>query len=275
MPSSSPIREGVRVKEQDRRWSADMPSAYHAVLVPVTFAPFAADLAARVATTSPRRVLELAAGTGVVTRALLELPGIVEVATDLNPGMVAVGRQRVPGARWEVADALELPFDDNEFDAVVCQFGVMFFPDKVAGMAEARRVLGSDGWFHANSWGPLETHELEAAYLAAVRTVIPDDPPTFLADVPHGYADAGRLADDARSAGFTTVSVEAVTLPTGAARPHDAAVGYCTGTPMRAGLESRGDLATLTDAIAREVERTLGTEPRTFGMSANVLAASG
>jgi ubiquinone/menaquinone biosynthesis C-methylase UbiE len=263
------------VEEQNRHWSADMPDVYANVLVPVTFEPFAIDLVTRVAATSPRRVLELAAGTGVVTRGLLTIPGVEEVvATDLNPAMVDAGQQRVADARWEVADALDLPFADGEFDAVVCQFGVMFFPDKVAGMAEARRVLSAGGTFHANSWAPLETHEFEAAYMTAVRSVIPDDPPTFLADVPHGYADPERLAEDARAAGFTTATVASVALRTGVVTPREAAVGYCTGTPMRAGIESHGDLNRLTDAIAREVEQMLGSDAVSFGMEANVLAAA-
>ncbi|HWC35034.1 MAG TPA: class I SAM-dependent methyltransferase [Mycobacteriales bacterium] len=263
------------MQEQNRRWSAEMPDIYDRVLVPVTFAPFAKDIAARVASRGPRRVLELAAGTGVVTRELLAIQGVEEVvATDLNPGMVEVGRARVPDARWEAADAMALPFEAGEFDAVVCQFGVMFFPDKVAGFAEARRVLAPGGAFHANSWGPLETHEFEGAYMTAVRAAIPDDPPDFLATVPHGYPDPERFAADARSAGFTTVDVDSVTLRTGTLTPYDAAMGYCGGTPMRAGLEGRGDLTELSVAIARETERILGRDPTTLSMAANVLTAS-
>lgn len=251
-----------------------MPGAYEQLLVPVTFEPFAKDIAARVAARSPKRVLELAAGTGIVTRSLAAMPDVEVVATDLNPGMVEVGRQRVPDARWEVADAMALPFEAGEFDAVVCQFGVMFLPDKVAGMAEARRVLAANGSFHANSWGPLETHEIEAAFMVAVRAVIPLDPPDFLAAVPHGYADAEQLASDAQAAGFTSVDVETVTLRTGIVTPRDAALGYCTGTPMRPGLESRGDLAELSARIAEHLEQVLGTEPVSMRMTANVLTAA-
>jgi hypothetical protein len=110
--------------------------------------------------------------------------------------------------------------------------------------------------------------------MAAVRTVLPDDPPNFLAEVPHGYSDPKRFAEDASAAGFAAVDVETVTVQSGRITPHDAAVGYCTGTPMRAGLESRGDLAELTDAVAAETERLLGREPITVGMTANVLIAT-
>jgi len=263
------------VEEQQRRWSADMPDAYDRLLVPAVFEPFAVDLAARVASSSPKRVLEIAAGTGVVTRLLVGIPEVAEVvATDLNPSMVDLGRLRVPEAQWEVADALALPLEAGRFDAVVCQFGVMFFPDKVAGMAQARRVLCDGGVFHANSWGPLDASELEAAYMAAVSSVIPVEPPNFLAAVPHGYPEPDRLAHDARSAGFSSVTVDTVMLPTGPVTARDAAVGYCTGTPMRAGLEARGDLSELTDAIAQHMERALGTEPLRLGMTANILTAS-
>ena len=263
------------MEEQNRRWSADMPDAYDRLMVPATFEPFAADLARRIAAKPSRRVLEVAAGTGVVTKALVDLPGVEEVvATDLNPGMVETGRRNVPGARWDTADALALPFNSGEFDAVVCQFGVMFFPDKVAGMAEARRVLATGGTFYASTWGRLDEHEVEAAYMAAVRTVLPEDPPDFLAIVPHGYADADRFADDARAAGFPAVTVETVTVLNNPVTPRDAVVGYCTGSPMRAGLEARGDLKTLTEAIATEAERTLGTDPVSLKMTAHVLTAS-
>ncbi|HVX71009.1 MAG TPA: methyltransferase domain-containing protein [Mycobacteriales bacterium] len=261
--------------EQHTRWSADMPDAYDRLLAPAIFEPYARDLAHRVAASSPARLVEIAAGTGIVTRALLDVPGVVDVvATDLNPAMVELGRQRVPRASWEVADALTLPFEDCEFDAVVCQFGVMFFPDKVAGMAQARRVLADGGTFHANSWGALETHGIEVAYLRALKAVLNEEPPDFLATVPHGYADPDRLASDARAAGFTSVRVDIVTLTNAAMTPRDAAVGYTTGTPMRAGLEAKGDLAALADAIAGEMERLLGADPVELPMTANVLTAA-
>jgi SAM-dependent methyltransferase len=262
------------VQEQHRRWSDDMPDVYDRLMVPMTFAPFASDLARRVSVNRPRRVLEVAAGTGVVTKTLVGLAGVAEVvATDLNPAMVETGRRNVPTATWEVADALALPFADAEFDTVVCQFGVMFFPDKVAGMTQARRVLAADGTFYASTWGRLDQHDVETAYMTAVRTVLPDDPPDFLTVVPHGYSDPDRFGDDARTAGFPDVTVETVTLRNGAVSARDAALGYCTGSPMRAGLEQRGDVKTLTEAIADEMERILGTGLVSLEMTAHVLIA--
>lgn len=124
--------------EAQARWVGSMPEAYERWLGPTVFRPFAVDLAGRVAARRPGRVLELAAGTGVLTRELLAAdPHCDLTATDLNSAMVEFGRRRAPAALWRQADATDLPFDAGRFDAVVCQFGVMFFPDKPAAFAEA------------------------------------------------------------------------------------------------------------------------------------------
>src|SRR5947209_11521630 len=123
-----------------------MVEVYERVLAPAVFQPFAVDLARRLSAWSPRRVLELAAGTGVLTREILAvLPSVELTATDLNPAMVRFGRERVPRAAWQEADAMNLPFPDGGFDLVACQFGVMFVPDKPAAFREVRRVLGPEG----------------------------------------------------------------------------------------------------------------------------------
>ena len=123
-----------------------MPEAYDRWLVPAVFHPFAVDFARRAARHAPRRVLEIAAGTGVLTRELVTVIPAAEVtATDLNAAMADLGSRRVPGAAWQQADALRLPFGDDQFDLVACQFGVMFFPDKPAAFREARRVLAPGG----------------------------------------------------------------------------------------------------------------------------------
>jgi ubiquinone/menaquinone biosynthesis C-methylase UbiE len=143
----------------DKNFSGAIPELYEAYLVPLIFEPYAADLATRLAARSPSRVLEVAAGTGVVTRALTRtLPASTSiVATDLNQAML--DRARAVGTaypvEWRTADALALPFPDRSFDAVVCQFGVMFFPDKPRAYAEARRVLRPGGAFVFNVWDSL------------------------------------------------------------------------------------------------------------------------
>jgi SAM-dependent methyltransferase len=265
--------------EDARSWVGSMPEAYETWLVPTVFGPFAGDLAARaaarIAARTPARVLEVAAGTGALTRELSgAIPDADITATDLNEAMVAFGRARAPGAAWQQADAMRLPFDDAGFDVVACQFGVMFLPDKPAGYAEVRRVLVADGTFLFNAWSTLATHEFEVAFTAALERIFPADPPTFLARTPHGYADPDRIVADLQAGGLRCREMHAVTLRSRAESVAGLATGYCTGTPVRAEIVDRGDLTTTTAAVVRELEAQFGSGPITIGMTAHVVEAT-
>jgi len=252
-----------------------MPAAYDRWLAEPVFRPFAVELAARVTGAAPRRVLELAAGTGVLTRELLASSGAAEVvATDLNEAMVTYGRTKLPAASWRAADATHLPYEAGDFDVVACQFGVMFLPDKVAAFAGIRRVLAADGVFLFNAWATIDEHEFEVALTSALEAVFPDDPPTFLVSFPHGYADPDAALADARAAGFGRVAATTVTLEGLAPSAAELAVGYCTGTPLRAAIEQRGDLATATDAVVANFVAAVGPGPITGRMTAYVVEAS-
>jgi ubiquinone/menaquinone biosynthesis C-methylase UbiE len=200
------------VSESDKVFAGSIPEIYDRYLVPLIFEAFATDLAARVAALSPGAVLETAAGSGVVTRALAARlgPDARYVVTDLNQPMLdhAAGRQR-PDHRitWRRADALDLPFEDASFDAVCCQFGAMFFPDRIAGYREARRVLRPGGSFLFSVWDRLEANEFAQVVTDAAATVFPDDPPRFLARIPHGYHDVGLIRDEVTKAGFSRISL--------------------------------------------------------------------
>ncbi len=254
-----------------------MPEAYDRWLGPAVFQPFAADLARRVADRRPRprRVLELAAGTGIVTRELLAAVDGAEItATDLNDAMVQYGSGLAPGAQWRQADALNLPFDDGQFDAVVCQFGVMFFPDKVAAYAEARRVLASGGTFLFNTWGTVEEHDFAAALTAGLEQAFPNDPPTFITAIPHGYSDVDTVLAELQDGGFTSVHAETITRVGRAASAGDVATGFCTGTPLRPAIEARGDLPATTAIVTDAMEARLGAGEVSSRMVAHVFAAS-
>ncbi len=259
-----------------RLWVDSMPEAYERWLAPAVFRPFAVDFARRVTARAPNRVLELAAGTGVLTRELLlaAASASTEVtATDVNDAMVDFGRRRAPGAVWRHADATDLPFDDALYDLVACQFGVMFFPDKPSAFAEARRVLRPDGRLLMSTWATVETHDFQAALVTGLERVFPEDPPTFMTSIPHGYADVDVVVADLGAAGLRCVAVDSVTLEGHAASAADLASGYCTGTPLRAEVESRGDLATATAEVAAEMEARLGTGEVTGSMTAHVFEA--
>jgi SAM-dependent methyltransferase len=238
---------------------------YERYLVPLTFAPYAADLASRVAQRSPARVLEVAAGTGVVTRALAStLPEHAAiVATDLNQAMLdhAASLGAARPIEWRQADAQRLPFADAAFDAVVCQFGAMFFPDKAQAFAEARRVLRPGGVFLFSVWDRIEECEFEDTVTAALATVFPDDPPRFLARTPHGYYDKEAIARDLASGGFEAPP-EIVTLAarSRADSPRIPAVAYCEGTILRNEIEARDParLGEATDTVEHAIAQRFG-----------------
>jgi SAM-dependent methyltransferase len=259
---------------EDHLWVGSMPEAYDRWLAPAVFQPFAADLARRAARLAPRRVLEIAAGTGVLTRELVAaMPAAEITATDLNAAMVEFGSGQVPGPAWRQADVVNLPFSDGQFDLVICQFGVMFFPDKPAAFREVKRVLAVGGTLLFNAWSTVDTHGFAAALVAGVARVFPADPPTFIVAVPHGYADPAQAAADLSAGGLERVSAESVTLDGQAGSAADAAAGFCTGTPLRMAIEARGDLMAATAVIGDHMTAQLGCGPVTATMTAYVIEA--
>jgi SAM-dependent methyltransferase len=251
----------------DKIFAGSIPKLYETYLVPLIFEPFAADLVDRLRSRSSSRVLEIAAGTGVVTRAMAATldERVSVVATDLNAAMLeqaaAVGTKRT--VEWRQADAMQLPFADGSFDAVVCQFGVMFFPDKPRAFSEALRVLKRDGAFIFNTWDRIEENEFADTVTTALASVFPDDPPRFLARTPHGYHDRAMLARDLAEGGFTKqarIATVAARSRAGSARVP--AIAYCQGTPLRNEIEAR-DAARLEDATsvaAAAIARRFGAE---------------
>lgn len=251
-----------------------MPAAYERGMVGPVFEPFAKHLSAAVADLRPGRVLELAAGTGVLTRNLVRLlPEAVIVATDLNEAMVSLGQQLVPQAQWQPVDAMSLPFDDAEFDVVVCQFGVMFLPDRVEAYRGMRRVLRSAGALLFNAWGKVEEHTYERALVEVLRRLFPDDPPTFMESTPHGYSDPDRIDADVRAAGFSDVQLETLHLTSQVESVAALATGYCEGSPIRAELARRGDVGELTAPVVAGMEQLLGRGPISGTMAAHQLIA--
>ncbi len=242
----------------DKVFAGSIPEIYDRYLVPLIFDPYALDLAQRLAKTDPRNVLETAAGTGVVTRAIASRlpPHARIVATDLNQPMLDHAKARQANdarIEWKQADALALPFTDQSFDAVACQFGVMFLPDKVQGYKEARRVLKPGGRFLFNVWDRISENEFADVVTAALATVFPQDPPRFLARTPHGYHDVERIRAELNAAGFADISVDAVDKRSKASSPRGPAIAYCQGTPLRNEIEAR-DASGLQDATKRAAE---------------------
>jgi ubiquinone/menaquinone biosynthesis C-methylase UbiE len=249
----------------DKVFTGSIPKFYDTYLVPLIFEPYATDLVNRLASRSVTRVLEIAAGTGVVTRALAgALPDKVSiVATDLNQAMLdqasAVGTKRT--VEWRQADAMQLPFPDGTFDAVVCQFGVMFFPDKSKAFAQASRVLKPGGVFIFNVWDRIEENEFADTVTTALASVFPKDPPRFMARTPHGYHDRDAVERDLVSGGFTAAPrIDTVTARSRAASARIPAIAYCQGTPLRNEIETRdaSRLGEATDIAAEAIAKRFG-----------------
>jgi SAM-dependent methyltransferase len=249
----------------DKVFAGSIPRLYETHLVPLIFEPYAVDLANRVATCSASRLLEIAAGTGVVTRKLASLlPASVSiVATDLNQPMLdlaaEVGTSRA--VEWRQADAMKLPFDDATFDIVVCQFGVMFFPDKPKAFSEARRVLKPGGVFIFNAWDRIEENEFADTVTDALATVFPEDPPRFMARTPHGYHDVAAIERDLKLGGFVaSPKVDTVAARSEASSSRIAAIAYCQGTPLRNEIETRDKsrLGEAPDVATQAIARRFG-----------------
>jgi ubiquinone/menaquinone biosynthesis C-methylase UbiE len=234
----------------DSAFSGSIPALYDRFLVPMLFAPWADDLAERVAALAPRDLLEIAAGTGVVTARLARaLPHAKIVATDLNPAMLDEARRHAPGVAFQSADAQSLPFDDSSFDALACQFGVMFYPDRAAAQREARRVLRPGGTYIFSVWDRLDRNPASKAISDALAALFSDDPPRFLERTPFGHHDTAVLTRELREAGFTRVEVASLIKPSGPITPREAAEGLCRGSPLAAEIVGHGE-----NAMGRAVE---------------------
>lgn len=251
----------------DNVFSGSIPALYDRYLGPLLFEPYALETAARLADLKAGAVLETASGTGIVTRVLAEqLPAAVDiVATDLNQAMVdfAATKPGLARAKLRQADALALPFEDDSFDAVVCQFGAMFFPDRVRGYREAYRVLRPGGRALIAIWDSLAHNPMTRCVVDAMAVRFPADPPRFLARTPHGHFDQKVIRAELAEAGFDPVTIDVVTLPSRAPSHRDPAIGLCQGTPMRGEIEARAPqgLTAATDAAAAALAREFGEGP--------------
>lgn len=250
----------------DKAFAGSIPKLYDTYLVPLIFEPYAVDLAGRLSLRKNlSRVLEIAAGTGVATRALAAaLPDTVSlVATDLNQAMLdqaaATGTKRA--VEWRQADAMRLPFADETFDAVVCQFGAMFFPEKSKAFAEARRVLKPQGIFIFSVWDRISENEFADIVTAVLESVFPDDPPLFLARTPHGYYNHSVIEQDLKNGGFDRApQIEIIAARSRASSPRIPAIAYCQGTPLRNEIESRAAdrLGEATNLAAEAIAKQFG-----------------
>jgi ubiquinone/menaquinone biosynthesis C-methylase UbiE len=231
-------------------FAGSVPENYDRYLRPILFEPYAADLAQRIGT---GRILEIACGTGVLTRALLARKERTVVATDLNQGMIDVAKEKTQSDRvtWRQADAMQLPFGDGDFDTVCCQFGFMFVPDRLEAFRESRRVLRTGGSFVFSVWDSLAVNDATRILNTVVRS-------TF-AEIPFSVHDRPAIEQAVRDAGFPSVTLTAVGKMMDASVARDFATGMIRGSPLFDELTRRGDdLARSIDAATEAIEKHSG-----------------
>jgi ubiquinone/menaquinone biosynthesis C-methylase UbiE len=267
------------MENKNAQFAGSIPAAYDRYLGPVLFQPYAEDLAKRLNVDANGSVLELACGTGILTRVLRDrLPATTRlVATDLNEPMLRNAAQKFEqgeAVEWQQADASSLPFDDESFDAVVCQFGIMFVPDKALSAREAHRVLKPGGVFLFNVWDSMEHNDLGRIAHETISGFFEKDPPTFY-QVPFGYHDQKEIKRVLEEAGFQNLRVDVVPKIGGASRAEDAAIGLVQGNPVAAAIAERDPflLPIITSAVADALKNHFSDEEIRAPMCAIVVQA--
>jgi ubiquinone/menaquinone biosynthesis C-methylase UbiE len=263
----------------DNVFTGSIPALYDQYLGSLLFQPYASDIAGRLTDLTGGRLLETAAGTGIVTRALAAalFDQVQIVATDLNQPMLDHAATHLSSSRvtWQQADALNLPFEDALFDRVVCQFGIMFVPDKLKAYQEALRVLKPGGSFIFNVWDKIEENEFARLVAEAVKALFPQNPPMFLGRTPYGYHNQETIRDELLKTGFSGVKSETIVCRSRASSPSHPAIGYCQGTPLRGEIEARGVscLQEATDAATEAIASRFGIGAVDGKIQAHVIVA--
>jgi SAM-dependent methyltransferase len=267
------------MSESHTAFVGSVPENYDRYLGPILFHPYADDLSARLPVTDGMRVLEVACGTGLLSRRLVaRLAGRgTLVATDLNEAMIAYGQSQVPpgaAVEWRQADGTRLPFSDHSFDAVVCQFGLMFFPDKGAGMREAHRVLRPGGRYLFNVWDAMEHNPIARITQETMLSLFPVDPPLFYT-VPYGFHDGALIRSLLQSAGFTEIEIGPVGKTGQSPSAADAATGLIDGNPIASAINERGTVALpeVKAVLASRIAAELGEHPLHVPLRALVCSA--
>jgi len=267
------------VANEHAAFVGSIPENYDRYLGPVLFEPFARDLAARLNVPEDGSLLEIACGTGIVTRRLRDsLPPTVKiVATDLNEAMMDYARQKFradENIEWKQADATELPFDDGTFDAVVCQFGLMFVPNKAKAAEEAFRVLKPGGKFVFTVWDAIELNDLAHTAHTTVAKYFDNDPPDFY-QVPFSFHDPEAIETLLRSAGFNEIQVTPVAFTSNASSAREVARGLVHGNPIIAALRERCEerIPEIEAEVASVVAAKYGANPVRAKMRALVCSA--
>lgn len=255
-------------------FARSVPANYDKYLGPILFEPYALDIVERLKKDKVEHLLELACGTGRVTRHLVDLlpDNGSMVAIDLNPGMLQVAKEKIQSNKieWKIANALELPFEDNYFDHVVCQFGVMFFPDKEKSFREVDRVLKAGGQYIFNTWETVENNPRIDLMWKVMREIFGEETPDFLQKGPHSFYDKNEIERLLRNAGFETVRIETVAKTPTYNEPDDLVKGFTDGSPLNNYLNDKDE--TIKVKFRERLRQALAEQDKLLGNTVPSLA---
>ena len=261
-------------------FTGDIPTHYDTGLGPNLFTDFGDRLTGAACDGPATKVIELAAGTGIVSRKLRDSLRRESslLVTDLNAPMLEVARRkfaRGENVDFAVADAMELAFEDSEFDLMVCQFGVMFFPDKVASFREAARVLKPGGRYVFNVFSAMQENPYSQIAYCIPAQFFSGEPPGFY-KVPFHYGNPDVVRKDLAAAGWRDVTHETIRLRKKIASPEDFARGLVYGNPLIDEIRSRGgvDPETVAAAVLRALHVTFGPTGMTMPLEATMFTCS-
>jgi SAM-dependent methyltransferase len=269
----------MKISSTDDVFSESISEIYDESLVPMIFNQYAAEVSLMLSDLRKGALLEVAAGSGAVTRALAAMmPQQISItATDLNQAMIDKANQvgTARAIRWQQADVMDLPFSDASFDVVVCQFGAMFFEPKSAAFAEVRRVLCPGGQFIFSVWNGIELNEFAFEVTRSLADLFPDDPPRFFERIPYGYHHRQIIMNDLATAGFSSTPIlDDMSFTSRASSARELAAAFCMGTPLRAEIEQRraGGLSDVVDSVGASIERRFGASNLEGMMSAKFVS---
>jgi ubiquinone/menaquinone biosynthesis C-methylase UbiE len=266
-------------KTASNLFSGEIPENYDEFLYTLFFEPYAIDLTERIIALNPKKILEVACGTGIVTQHLLKAipPSATITATDINPGMLALAKQKVANddrVKLQVVDAHVLPFEDNSFDCIFAQFGVMFYGDKPKAYAEAMRVLHPGGTFIFNTWAGLADNPIALIAMELLTEYFPDNPPSFF-NIPFSYFNPDAIKTDLMQVGFRTISITNLSAVGKGASSMDIARGLLKGTPMYNEIAERNYdlLPVLIEELSIRLAKIYGNEDLEVPLKAMVVTA--
>ena len=260
-------------------FTGKIPQNYDKYLGPLIFQEYAEDLSQRIKVPDSGSILETAAGTGMATHQLRTAiqDDVRIVVTDLNEDMLDVAKQKFEdheNIEFQIANALQLPFEDSIFDAVVCQFSVMFFPDKLAALREAARVLKTNGVFLFNIWDSFEHNHFIRTVNKTIVEHLPESPPDFF-HTPYGYHDINLIKNLLYEAGFGNLEISVLPRTSKAESAQHVALGYVLGTPVRLQIEKEtpDSLLDIVDAVEQAISAEFGNSHISAKMQAIVFQA--